>query len=324
MKKIVIIGAGQLGSRHLQGIAQSSFDISIEVVEPYESSRETAQIRYKEISSRNHVKSIEFYDSIEKLSSEIDLVIVATSSDVRAKVVTELLTTKKVSNLVLEKVLFQSIEEYYEVEKLLNETNTNCWINHPRRMFPIYKALREELKEAKQISYNFQGGNWGLGCNGLHFIDHLSYFANSLNLTVYNECLDKKIYDSKRKNFIEFNGLLTGMIDNHTFSLYSNAESSPSIFTIVSDVLVAKIDESNGIVNISKKENSWKWEIVEEKIVYFQSELSNILIEDILVKNKCFLPTYQEAMKLHIPYITCLLKHMDKITEKKHKICSIT
>ena len=45
MKKIVIIGAGQLGSRHLQGIAQSSFDIAIEVIEPYETSRETAKVR---------------------------------------------------------------------------------------------------------------------------------------------------------------------------------------------------------------------------------------------------------------------------------------
>ncbi len=34
MSKIAIIGAGQLGSRHLQGLAKSDIKISIEVVEP--------------------------------------------------------------------------------------------------------------------------------------------------------------------------------------------------------------------------------------------------------------------------------------------------
>ena len=32
--KIALIGAGQLGSRHLQALANSSLKISIEVVEP--------------------------------------------------------------------------------------------------------------------------------------------------------------------------------------------------------------------------------------------------------------------------------------------------
>lgn len=324
MKKIVIIGAGQLGSRHLQGIAQSNFDISIEVVEPLENSRETAKQRYEQIENNYHVKDIKFNDSIEKLSDDIDLVIVATSADVRSKVITELLETKNVVNMVLEKVLFQTIEEYYLIEKLLKETNTQCWVNHTRRMFPFYKELKLKLQDAKQISYSFQGGNWGIGCNGLHFIDHLSYLTNSVDLRLSNEFLDNKIYDSKRNGFIEFNGLLVGQISNHTFSLYSNAETMSSTLTISSDILVVKIDEASGNYQILSKENNWKSENYNEKIIYFQSELSNILIEDILVKNKCYLPTYEEAMKLHIPFITCLLDHMKITTGKDHKLCPIT
>ena len=324
MKKVVIIGAGQLGSRHLQGIAQSTIDISIEVVEPFESSRETAKERYEEISNNHHVIDIAFYDSISKLSSNIDMVIVATSSDVRAKVVNELLKTKNVDTLILEKVLFQSIEEYGNMEKLLEKTNTKCWVNHPRRMFPIYKELKEKLRDVNQISYNFQGGAWGLACNGLHFIDHLAYLVDSRDLSLDNRYLDKKIYDSKRKGFIEFNGLLSGKIANHTFSLYSNNEVIPSLFTIVSDVLIATIDENLGEIKISTKENSWKSETIKEKIVYFQSELSNILIEDIFVNKKCCLTTYKEAMDLHVPYIKCLLEHMENITGQNHKLCPIT
>lgn len=324
MKKIVIIGAGQLGSRHLQGIAQSSIDISIEVVEPFESSRETAKERYEEISNNDHVVNIAFFDNISRLSSNIDMVIVATSADVRTKVVSELLETKNVDTLILEKVLFQTIEEYSSMEKLLEKTNTQCWVNHPRRMFPIYKELKEKLKDASQVSYNFQGGDWGLACNGLHFIDHLAYLVNSTDLSLDNKYLNEKIYDSKRKGFVEFNGLLSGKIANHTFSLYSNKEVTLSLFTIVSDVLIATIDEGLGEIKIATKENNWKSETIKEKIIYFQSELSNILIEDIFVNKKCYLPTYKEAMELHVPYIKCLLEHMENTTRQNHKICPIT
>jgi hypothetical protein len=226
--------------------------------------------------------------------------------------------------LILEKVLFQTVEEYYEIEILLTNTNTKCWVNHPRRMSPYYKKLKKDLKNAAQVSYNFQGGDWGLGCNGLHFIDHLAYLTNSSNLILNNNGLDDKIYNSKRKGFIEFNGLLTGKIDNHTFSLYSNSQNIPSVFTIVSDILVSTIDETAGIINISKKENNWKNEIIKEKIVYFQSEISNILIEDLLINDICSLPTYKESMNLHIVFIKSLLNHMNKINGKDNKLCPIT
>lgn len=324
MYKIVIIGAGQLGSRHLQGIAQSDFDISIEIVEPFEESRETAKERYLQIENNSYVKDITFYDSIDKLSDKIDLVIVATGANVRSKVITELLNLKNVSNLILEKVLFQTIAEYSIMDELLEKTKTKCWVNHPRRMFPIYKELKNELKNAKNISYSFQGGDWGLGCNALHFIDHLSFLTDSSDLKVDSTYLDNKIYDSKRKGFSEFSGLLVGSLSNNKFTLYSNPSPTQSIFTIVSDILSVRIDESKGELHIAKKENNWEWECINKKIIYFQSELSNILINDILIKNKCDLPTYEESSNLHIPFIKCLLNHMETVTGQKHDKCPIT
>ncbi len=324
IKKIVIIGAGQLGSRHLQGVAQSKVKIDIEVVEPFESSRIVAEQRYNEITNNENVNSIDFYESIQQLSTNLDIVIVATGADVRSKIVIELLETKKVKYLILEKVLFQTIEEYVIVANLLNKTDTKCWVNHPRRMFPFYKQLKNELKDAEQISYNFQGGNWGLGCNSLHFIDHLAYFVDSTNVSIDNKFLDDKIYNSKREGYIEFNGTLVGTIDNHKFNLYSNKELTPSIFTIVSDKLIVKIEEAKGVIYKYKKDNNWEEETIEEKIIYFQSELSNILVDNLIENATCDLPTYKEAMNLHIPFLNSLLNHMDKINGKNNKLCPIT
>jgi len=324
MKKIAIIGAGQLGSRHLQGIAQCGFDVSIEVVEPYESSRKTAKERYEQIENRAFVKKIEFFSSIKQLSSSLDLVIVATSADVRHKVMKELLESKTVANLVLEKVLFQTIDAYDEMEKLLKKKQTSCWVNHARRMYPFYHKLKKLLSDAKQVSYSVQGGDWGLACNSLHFIDHLSFLTDTLNVTLYNHLLDTKLYDSKRKGFVEFNGLLVGKMGKHSFSLYSNEQQTPLIFSIVSDTIAVKIDEGAGKVHMARKEDEWKWTTVEEKIVYFQSELSQVLAEDILVKKEVSLPTYAMAKALHVPYINCLLDKMQEINGERSTVCPIT
>ena len=82
MKKTALIGAGQLGSRHLQGLAKSDLEISIEVLEPFEDSRNTAKQRFEEIPTNKNIKSIDFHENISLLSDELDLVIVATNADV--------------------------------------------------------------------------------------------------------------------------------------------------------------------------------------------------------------------------------------------------
>lgn len=325
MKKIAIIGAGQLGSRHLQGIAQCNFNISIEVVEPFESSRKTAKERYQEVVNNHYVQSISFFDDIEKLSDELDLVIVATGADVRSKVIEELLANKKVSNIVLEKVLFQTIKEYDEIEELLDKTKTSCWVNHPRRMFPFYHTLKEEFKDSKQLMYTVNGGAWGLGCNALHYLDHLAFLADSEVLSLSSsQALDDKLYDSKRKGFVEFNGLLTGKISNHCFSLYANAEGTTSSFTICSEKVSVKINEGAGEIEIAKEVDGWVWEKQKQKIIYFQSELSQVLAEDILIHNNTPLPTYAQAKALHVPFIESLLGKMEQITGKNQDVCPIT
>ncbi|MGW8169125.1 MAG: Gfo/Idh/MocA family oxidoreductase [Sulfurovaceae bacterium] len=324
INKIVIIGAGQLGSRHLQGLAKSNIEISIEVVEPFENSRETAKNRYEEIEKNPKVHGIDFVESIDQLSDILDVVIIATNADVRSIIVKELLSKKKVKNLVLEKVLFQTVPEYHEVEKLLEKTSTKCWVNHPRRMFPFYKTLKNEIKDTEQISYMVQGGAWGLGCNGLHFIDHLAFLSDDLQLKIDNDFLHPHIYEAKRTGYVEFNGLLKGRIGNHIFALYSDKEHVPLSITIATDKLTAFIDEANGYARIARKVNDWKWDESRQKIIYFQSELTQILIEDIVTKGSCDLPTYAEAMKLHIPFVQALLSHMESTDDRVYTLCPIT
>ena len=172
MKNFLIIGAGQLGSRHLQGALKVEDKFHFYVLDPSEKSLGLAKTRAKEIS---HNHPISFTAKWNDLPENLDIVIVATSANVRAKVVLQLLENHKVSFLVLEKVLFQDIDSYATVSELIIKTNTTTFVNHPRRTFDFYKQIKRNYHASKDKTLLMQvvGGNWGLGCNTLHFIDML-------------------------------------------------------------------------------------------------------------------------------------------------------
>ena len=322
IKKVAIIGAGGLGSRHLQGIAKSKQDLAIEIVEPSKVAQNVAKKRYYEVKT-NPDQSISFHNSIDALSDKLDLVIVATNADIRAQVVTALLTTKEVCNLILEKVLFQSVQEYYAIEALLKAKEIKCWVNHPRRLFPFYRQLKQKLSGSSRVEYIFKGSQWGMGCNALHLIDHLSFLTNNDDLS-FSKMELTDVYNSKRQGFVDFNGEITGKLGNHNFSLFSYQDKSPDYFIINSDDLVAFIDESNGYVRMAERENAWAWQVYNTKIVYYQSELTHLLAEDILYHSKCDLPTYSQGMKLHIPFVELVLNRLNQHTDNTYQKCPIT
>ena len=82
---IVLIGAGQLGSRHLQGLAKISHESHITVVDPNPESLELAKVRYAECPENPKIRKIEFVSDMSFLTSELDCVIIATNSNIEGE-----------------------------------------------------------------------------------------------------------------------------------------------------------------------------------------------------------------------------------------------
>ena len=323
MNRIVLIGAGQLGSRHLQGLAKCKLPISIEVVEKSNSAINTAKERFEEIKNTFSKIDIKFFNDLSHLSNNIDLAIVATNSNVRFQITKKLILTKKVKNLILEKVLFQDPKNYVEFDKLIKIHKINCWVNHSRRMFPFYSLLKKRLLNCKNISFNYFGGNWGLACNSLHLIDICIFLTNHTDFRLDLSFVEKQILNSKRDGFIEFNGTLNGILGNHFFSFSSLDFTSKCYFTIDTKDEKIIIDEESNHCEIINKSTNEKT-IIDKKIVYFQSELSNLFCESILKNKGCPLPTYSESMKSHQIFIKDFINIISQITNKKTKVCPIT
>ncbi|SVD11401.1 uncharacterized protein METZ01_LOCUS364255, partial [marine metagenome] len=108
-KRIAIIGAGQLGSRHLQGLTKIKQDIHITAIDPNPSALEIARQRFVEMPENPLIQSVAYLDSLEEFDEAAELAIIASNADQRRNIIEELVSNSRVKYLILEKVVFQSV-----------------------------------------------------------------------------------------------------------------------------------------------------------------------------------------------------------------------
>jgi hypothetical protein len=329
MNNILVIGAGQLGSRHLQGLAKSDLALNITVIEPSASNLEIAISRYKEIDSWNNHR-LNWYSSLPEVPPQlVDLAIIATNADVRAAITKQLTTFLEVRYIIFEKVAFQSELQFEEIIQLLKSKSIEGWVNCPRRFFPFYQCLKEYLKGKGPIKLDANGVDWGLACNAVHHIDLLAYLSSEYNYTVDVNQLQNKIYPSKRNNFIEFYGSFSGKsVSGNSFRLnceekkLENEKSSLS-YLIVNAEEEILINEANGIAEFHSKNNN-KMNRTEEVKMIFQSALTHYQVQQILETGASLLPGIEESFEIHRPLLRMLHDQYFKITGSKIEELPIT
>ncbi len=324
MHNIVIVGAGQLGSRHLQSLANVALQLNIDIVDPsVESLAMAVDLFNLSLSQSNHtIKSHISLDTIK--SNKIDIAIIATNSLVRRRVIEELTDKCEVKHLVLEKFLFPQIEDYNVIAKILSSKKINAWVNCPRRMFDFYKNIKSEMKDSSVIS--FTGGLWGLGCNGIHMLDLIAFLTDEDDFILNPDLLNDKLLESKRNGYIEFAGKIIGYTKSkrHTFTLASNAMvDEPFTISIITG------GNTHVIFEAAKKQVSFypnSSQTIKERSlnVPFQSQLTNLVVEQLLNLGTCELTTYTESSKLHLQYLEMLLAFMQKQSGVKTEKCMIT
>ncbi|MDB3964659.1 hypothetical protein N9401_00580 [Amylibacter sp.] len=321
MKKIMIIGAGQLGSRHLQGAARCHLPLEINVVDRSAKSLDIAKSRVNDITTGNSKTRIQYNQKIEA-NAEIDLCIIATTSNVRFQVLEELISQCFVKNILFEKVLFQKVSEYLIVEKLLLKNNIKAWVNCPRRMNPSYKKIQKLLVKETSLSMIVRGSNWGLACNAIHFIDLFSFLTGCPDYELNGSKLDKSVVSSKRPKFYEAFGRLLG-IDSlgNCFHLQCSPDSITHVeVELISPNYEILIKEFEGEVLIFYNGKEFK----ERFNQLYQSELTNLNIEEIIEHGCSSLTSFSESKKLHLPFIQLMKKHIEVSLNKSLDSCPIT
>ena len=211
---IAIIGAGQIGSRHLQALKRIDRNVAISVIDKNAQSLKLSQERFEEVGFNVHIQKVSYSEKLNSLDHDVDIAIVATNADVRRRVVEQLLQHAQVRFLILEKVVFQSNADFEVIIDLLNAKKIKTWVNCPRRMYPFYQEMKKRFYADEHIVFNLFGGGWGLACNSIHFLDLFSYITGNNRILLNGSGLDRSIQQHKRQGFKEFTGILRGTTDN--------------------------------------------------------------------------------------------------------------
>lgn len=318
MNKIILIGSGELGSRHLQSLAKLDLSAKIYVVDPSQKSLDIAKEREEQIKRNNKIDSIEYHLNYSSIEEDVfDLAIVATGSKYRHHVFSAITDKFKITNLILEKFLFQSLEEYEKTRITIEEQGINTWVNCARREYDFYKELKKQKFE--NIDYLYQGSEWGLACNSIHQIDLVSYLTGEELVEVNCNNLEEKIFDSKRPGYIEFYGTLEAKFSKGTRATISCAhnEELENKLVIKRTDEIWNIDELKGKVHLNNDEHS-------EFRVPYQSDLTNLVALEILTNGKCNLPSYMDSMKLHTKTLEAWINFVNSFSREKVNSLAIT
>lgn len=324
MFKVAIIGAGELGSRHLQGLVKSSLLLSIEILDNNKNSLEKAKKRAEEMHYNRNIISLKYITKIEQISCEIDLCIIATTANVRLEVLKNLISNIKVKNLILEKILFQKLSDFEAASDLLSKNKINTWVNCPRRLFPVYKDIKKLIRPNEKLTFTVIGGDWGLACNSIHFIDLLC-FLNSNEEFEFQPSPFMEIVESKRKDYLELVGTLVGYQSNGSdIVLHSRKDNSTGLkIQILSKSYFWEVDEIKGEAYISSNNYSLDKEYSNFSIPY-QSELTHLVCEDILLNGRSSLPSWETSVVLHKHLLTKLLEVFRNKIDASLDYCPIT
>lgn len=321
---IVLIGAGNIGSRHLQALKLTKTKIQITVCEPDEEAISTARARYNQYSENPNIQKIIYVKDFKELPQNQDFVIIATSAQKRFEIASWCVDNLTIQYMLLEKVVFQKMQDFEEFEKKIKNKNVKVWINCPRRMYNFYKDLKKQIQSIEKLDMIVSGSEWGLGCNAIHMLDLYQYLTQFQTYEYDIKNLDEGYFESKRKGYFEFSGELDIKTDKGNLSLKCyKGGNMPSAILIDGEKVRGEILEDQGKAYMQFEDRGWR---IEENSfdVQYQSELTNKIVEQLIEHGTCELTEYEDTIVLHRIILSAFMSHINKSLKNEVERCPIT
>ena len=213
IKNILIIGAGSMGMSHFESFYNSKNLYNIDLCD----------LKIKKIQNKlkniQKFKRLKFFANIPK-NNKYDLVIIATNSKERYSILKKLLKFNSVSNLILEKFLFNGIKEYSDFKILIKKypkikkVNVNIWGQY------LIKKIGLKLNKNFVASYHLR--KKGLATNLIHILDMFCSLTNKDNFEISSPNLKK--LKAKRKGYDELSGNLIIKNNNGSLRIHDNSK----------------------------------------------------------------------------------------------------
>ncbi len=311
---VAVIGCGGIGARHLESLARLEGPATVYAVDPLPDALARSRLLFDDWQPANgHPKpKLILLTAIEELPVRLDLAIIATRAHHRLSVIKSLLGVTHPRHLVLEKFLFSMRSEFpIGIEILKKMGLESTVVNCPRRIYPQYKAIAEQLSGASFIDIRVSASARiaPLGTIGIHFVDLLDFLCGSsgrLHCEPINNC---RLVEGNRQ-LRDFSGWLRATINGPTRgTLTINAvteTTQPLWLTIDSDRGRFVVNERDQVFQRAVPEDAWNWRC-EPFLVPLQSQLTSEVVEALLRGDDSGLTPFYRSVDLHVPLLDVLM-----------------
>lgn len=335
---LAVIGAGALGRRHVQAIGRLSCAGRLMVVDRDAAAARRVAEQFETERAEDCHLSVQSARDIRELPRELDVVVVATTADVRRSVMETVLDRCTVGAFLLEKILFQSRTDLALMGERLRSASTLAYVNCPRRMWPGYQEVRQRLAGHRLLHVSVTGSDWGLACNTIHFLDLFQFLFPEKGLPILDEkWLDPGEIPARRPGFIELTGAIVGRwADGGTLAIHSHAKSAgeigiPLTVRLECEGLCAEIAEGSEVIFMREVQDDRSWSSTRHTFeTRLQSALTNVAIAGLVAElrgdltRRCPLTPYGESSELHRLFLDLVARHLSASRGEDVAVCPIT
>ena len=292
---VLLIGAGNVGSRHLQGILKSDYNINLHIVEINSQSIKISKKRILEVKIKN--KKIFFHKNLNFKKKVFDLSIIATNAYGRLTIIKNMLKLKKIKNCIIEKIAFQSLKDYKKSIELFKINRVNTWVNCARNYHPIYNLIKKNIYKQKKILMHIKGNSWNMASNSIHFIELFNYIAPRNINENYSISKNNIVLKSKKIGYLEIKGVFKIFNDFGDSLILEDSDNYKKYD------LQIKIKNLSNKFLINETTNVMASNILKKKLYNFrelkQSNLSKKYFDSLMKNTKILLPTLSESLDSH-------------------------
>lgn len=308
---VAVVGAGNIGSRHLQALVKFDQPLEIHVVDPSPDALGHAAAGLGAVASNEHV-SVYYLGELSSLPSTLDVAIVATTSKERRGVIEAMLEGTKVRFLILEKVLFPFPADYGAVAALLRDKSVVAYVNCAQRLYPFYQRLRNEIGGAGPVEVQVSGSSWHLATNCIHYLDLAAYLSGRTDVRLDHVAIDEIADDPPYGGSVDFFGSVRGVFgDGSTVSVRSfKAGDAPVTVTIRTAERLCIVVERLRRAWVYDNDSSWAPRETEAPMPR-QSEMSHHLVNSLLDTGGCGLPSYEDSSAIHLAMLVPFLQAIE-------------
>lgn len=231
-----------MGRRHLKGLLRAGFRVTA-----FDPRRESFDIARHEMEQAGlPVDSLQWVTQIP--AERFGVAVFAETAAYRYRNLGSFLKVSSAGRILLEKPLSADPREVNAFTGLVRSgESANVNVNFPRRTWPFVKQLKSLCDASSHVRLTVNGGAFGFGCNGIHYLDLFIYLVGGDQPDVqFARISPLSIASGRGSEFRDIGGQF--VVANQRGMMFCSGEASSSagsLFTICGDHFLAGVDETD-------------------------------------------------------------------------------